>query len=264
VRGVLTPGSLDELAEVSRTRRVVLMGGGTVALPRWSDDGTDALLVRLSGIPLLRDPGRVGEGAGGCPAMTTLAEIAGGGMPDCLVRSAASVGGPALREAATVGGNIGNGSPACLAVALLALRAEVVSWTPGRGPTAGPLTALATTPPPPAGTVGRVVVSLGWSTPVRSVFVKVPAHGSFGPPALSLALARYGDGEVVLAAGGLGVPPRVLPRLSGRLRHEEAPVPVERLRLLVRCEGRSEAAGLDPDLVAGTLWRALEEERHDT
>lgn len=258
MRGVLAPGSLEELGEVFGTHRVSLMSGGTVVLPRWHEDAADTVLVRLSAIPRLLGP--IDDG---CGALTTVAELAEGlGVPDCLVRSAASIGGPALRETATVGGNIGSGSPACLAVALLAVRAEVVHWTPGRGFTRAPLAGLDLAPSAAVRPVPRVIVSLSWTTPVSSVFVKVRAHGSFGPPALSLALARYGGGEMVLAAGGPGVLPRVLSQLSEQVRYEGGAVPVERLRWCAHRDGGSQLLGLDRDLLVGMLWRALEDGRH--
>lgn len=258
MRGVLAPGSLEELKAVFGAHQACLVSGGTVAVPRWCEDAADTVLVRLGGIPRLEGPI-----ADGCGALTTLAEVAEGrGVPDCLVESATSIGGPALREAATVGGNIGIGSPACLAVALLALRAEVTTWTPGGGFTRAPLARLDLAPSGTVRPVPRVFVSISWTAPVSSVFVKVRAHGSFGPPALSLALARYGGGETVLAAGGRGVPPRVLSELSEQVRHEGKSVSVERLRWLAHRDGGSTLLGLDRDLLVGMLWRALKDDRH--
>jgi CO/xanthine dehydrogenase FAD-binding subunit len=108
----LLPGSADEaVAELGAG--VAVMGGGTTVMPAVHAGALDASRV----VGLAR-AGLSGVGSSGIGAMTPLAALEG-----CLVPVARTVGGPALRNMATVGGNLVVGGD--VAVALLALDAEV-------------------------------------------------------------------------------------------------------------------------------------------
>jgi CO/xanthine dehydrogenase FAD-binding subunit len=112
----LLPGSAEEAAS-QLGAGVAVMGGGTTVMPAVHAGALDASRVvglaraGLSGVE--RSDGRTVVGA-----MTPLAALDG-----ALAEPARAVGGPALRNMATVGGNLVVGGD--VAVALVALDADV-------------------------------------------------------------------------------------------------------------------------------------------
>jgi CO/xanthine dehydrogenase FAD-binding subunit len=107
----LLPGSAEEAA--AELQDAVVMGGGTTVMPAAHAGTLDASRV----VGLAR-AGLSGPTASGIGAMTPLAALDG-----ALAGPAHAVGGPALRNMATIGGNLVLGGD--VAVALLALDAEV-------------------------------------------------------------------------------------------------------------------------------------------
>jgi CO/xanthine dehydrogenase FAD-binding subunit len=107
----LLPGSAEEAA--AELLDAVVMGGGTTVMPAVLAGAVDA--TRVVG---LARAGLTGVGPSGIGAMTPLAALDG-----ALAEPARAVGGPALRNMATIGGNLVVGGD--VAVALLALDAEV-------------------------------------------------------------------------------------------------------------------------------------------
>jgi CO/xanthine dehydrogenase FAD-binding subunit len=107
----LLPGSAEEAA--AELQDAVVMGGGTTVMPAAHAGTLDASRV----VGLAR-AGLSGPTASGIGAMTPLAALDG-----ALAAPAHAVGGPALRNMATIGGNLVLGGD--VAVALLALDAEV-------------------------------------------------------------------------------------------------------------------------------------------
>jgi CO/xanthine dehydrogenase FAD-binding subunit len=118
----LLPDSAEQaVAELASGAAV--MGGGTTVMPAVHAGALDATRVvglgRAGLATVERSGGRTTIGA-----MTTLATLSSlDGVP-ALASAAAAVGGPALRNMATVGGNLIVGGD--VATALLALEAEVV------------------------------------------------------------------------------------------------------------------------------------------
>jgi CO/xanthine dehydrogenase FAD-binding subunit len=112
----LLPGSAEEAA-AELAPDVAVMGGGTTVMPAVHAGALDVTrvvgLARAGLDGMERSGGRTTLGA-----MTPLAALDG-----ALATPARVVGGPALRNMATVGGNLVNGGD--VAVALLALGAEV-------------------------------------------------------------------------------------------------------------------------------------------
>lgn len=107
----LLPGSAEEAA--AELRDAVVMAGGTTVMPAVLAGAVDA--TRVVG---LARAGLSGVGPSGIGAMTPLSALDG-----ALAAPARAVGGPALRNMATIGGNLVVGGD--VAVALLALDAEV-------------------------------------------------------------------------------------------------------------------------------------------
>ncbi|MEO3801294.1 FAD binding domain-containing protein [Nonomuraea sp. B1E8] len=198
--------SVSELAALLRSRpQVVLLGGGTLAVPAWQDRKVE--IVPLTAIEELH---RCGTGEIG--AATTLARIAADlALPAVLREAASSVAGPAVRNLATAGGNVGSRQPACLAVALLALDATVGELAVHEGEVAWhPLEAVLRRPPAP-------VIALRWSPPPISAFEKVGVRAAGGPNLATVAAGWWGADDPArcsIAAGSTGTVPH-------RLRHAE-------------------------------------------
>ena len=98
---------------VAELSDAVVMGGGTTVMP-----AAHAGALDVSRVIGLARAGLEGVDASGIGAMTPLAALDG-----ALADAAQAVGGPALRNMATIGGNLVIGGD--VAVALLALDAEV-------------------------------------------------------------------------------------------------------------------------------------------
>jgi CO/xanthine dehydrogenase FAD-binding subunit len=118
----LLPGSAEEAA-AELGAEVAVMGGGTTVMPAVHAGTLDASrvvgLARAGLAGIERDGGRTTIGA-----MTPLAAVAG--LDGAVGAAARAVGGPALRNMATVGGNLVVGAPyGDLGVVLLALDAVV-------------------------------------------------------------------------------------------------------------------------------------------
>jgi CO/xanthine dehydrogenase FAD-binding subunit len=107
----LLPGSAEEAA--AELPDAVIMAGGTTVMPAVHAGTLDA--TRVVG---LARAGLAGVGPSGIGAMTPLAALDG-----ALAAPARAVGGPALRNMATIGGNLVVGGD--VAVALLALDAQI-------------------------------------------------------------------------------------------------------------------------------------------
>lgn len=230
---VVVPTSVAELARVLRDRPdAVPVGGGTLEVPRWADPRTrPATAVLLAGVEGLASADRLG-----CGAAATLHTLATDPrVPQPLGAAARSVAGPAVRSLATVGGNVAQAAPGCLAAALLALGAEVELLAPGRPRGWTPLAdAFAAGEPR-----GMVVLGFRWrETPLRAVFRKTTRSRGAGPPLATVAACRFAGGRVRLAVAGPDIPPRLLA--------VEAPAPLigpgaadaAYLRWLVRRQGR--------------------------
>ena len=117
----LLPSSADEAAE-QLAGGAALIAGGTTVMPRVLAGGlSETRVVGLARTGLDRvasDGGRTTLGA-----CTTLAAVAAHEATPALAAAAGAIGGPALRNMGTVGGNLVVGGD--VAVALLALAADV-------------------------------------------------------------------------------------------------------------------------------------------
>ena len=182
------------------------LGGGTIVMRRVNaGDQRLGRLVRSTdpGLTAIRTTGQgVSLGAG-----VTMAQILAHPDLGFLAPSARAVGGPALREMATVGGNLFARAPyGDLAVVLLALGAQAVT---SDGGTPRPLEELW------RGTRSGLVLSLEVPRPreARALgYLKVARVHPVGTPVLSLAAHLPRDGGrlrgVRIAVTGMGATPR--------------------------------------------------------
>jgi CO/xanthine dehydrogenase FAD-binding subunit len=179
----LLPGSPD--AAVAELADAVVMAGGTTVMPAAYAGALD--VTRVVG---LARAGLSGTTASGIGAMTPLAALDG-----ALAEPARSVGGPALRNMATIGGNLVLGGD--VAVALLALDAEVTlssrtvrveefwpSFRPGE----------------------EIVLSVSFEDDPDLVWLRHARRAANSPAVVSVAVSR---GRVAL--GGVGPHPVLVP-----------------------------------------------------
>jgi CO/xanthine dehydrogenase FAD-binding subunit len=119
-RRVVRPRSVEEVATVLADHPdIPVFAGGTLAVPDWQRRGAPEVVMYLGGVAELRH-----AGPACCGALTTLAELAQDDRaPTALRQAAGSVGGPAVRAMATMGGNVVAARPGCVATALLAVGA---------------------------------------------------------------------------------------------------------------------------------------------
>lgn len=249
--GVVSPTSWSALGQLlADAPSTTLIGGGTLAVPRWVEGGRSSLLVCLRSLPLWPS-----DGQRNMPAKRTLAQLSvDPAAPACLSAAAASIANQAVREVATVGGNVAAGEPACVAVALIALQAEVLVWEP-----AGRLRQIAVVDLFDRLAALRdsraVLANFTWQEVQSSAFFKIRAHGTYGPPLLSLALALHAGSGFVIACGAAGLAPRALPESGRRLDAAGPPRSFEEACALVADDDA--LAGLDRSLVAAALWKAF-------
>jgi CO/xanthine dehydrogenase FAD-binding subunit len=197
---ILAPATLDELADVVTTHQDArIVGGGTLEIPSWTAEGVPRAAVHLSAVPELR-----ARGTACCGAALTLADVAADrDMPPVLRDVAAACATPAIRELATVGGNLAACRTGCVTVALLALRARVTVLRDGV-PDDVPLARYLDDP-------AGVIVRTSWPRgPAAGATRRLTLQERAGAVLLTVAVTRA-DGWTV-AVGGMGARPQ---RLTG-------------------------------------------------
>lgn len=122
--------SISEALELAAGKDVEIIAGGTDLMVQRADRIKDpAALLDITGIQELRRTGY--EGAdyilGPCVTISQIVKTGGTGIPGCLRQGARSIGSPQIRNLATLGGNICNGSPCGDTLApLVCLEAEFI------------------------------------------------------------------------------------------------------------------------------------------
>jgi CO/xanthine dehydrogenase FAD-binding subunit len=185
----LLPDTADQaVAELASGAAV--MGGGTTVMPAVHAGTLDAErvigLARAGLTGIERAHGRTTIGA-----MTSLARVAE--LDGAVGQAAAAVGGPALRNMATIGGNLLVGAPyGDVGVALLALDAEV--RLTGR---TIPLHELWISFDPAT----EIITAVAFDDDPDSIFLRLARRAANSPAVVSVAVSR---GRVALG----GVAPR--------------------------------------------------------
>ncbi|PPK65590.1 FAD binding domain-containing protein [Actinokineospora auranticolor] len=197
-RRVLRPRSVEEAAAVlADLPAAEVLGGGTVALPDWRRRGAPEFAVHLGAVV---EPRRLGSRE--CGALVTLDELTRDArVPTALRQAAASVGGPAVRAMATVGGNVVAVRPGCVAVALLAVGAVGEGrdrGAPGESATFSLDDLFDST--------DRLLLSTHWQSTTESAFAKLAVRSAGGPNVVSVAIGRTADTRAI-AIGGPGTRP---------------------------------------------------------
>lgn len=191
-----TPAQAARL--LANDRSAFVLGGGTGLMRRIHEgDARVGHLIRLRD-PALKDIARQG-GALRIGAQVTMAQILATAEAQVLHAAAQSVGAPALRNMATVGGNIFARAPyGDLTVALLALGAEVETATPS-GTDRRTLEALL------RDQTRRVVTGVILPVPSSQLwFHKMSRSHPRGASVVTIALYLPAGGTARVAIGGLG------------------------------------------------------------
>jgi carbon-monoxide dehydrogenase medium subunit len=168
-----------------------VLGGGTLLMPAAHAGTLDAEkvvgLARAGLAGIRREDGRTTIGA-----MTPLSAVAE--LEGAVGQAAAAIGGPALRNMATVGGNLLAGAPyGDVGVALLALDAEVTLSA-----RTIPLAELWDTFDPAA----EIIEAVAFDDDPESVFLRLARRAANSPAVVSVAVSR---GRVAL--GGVAAHP---------------------------------------------------------
>lgn len=118
------PSDLAEALAIRAREPVTLYGGGTDLMIEAPDDASYLFLGKLPELRGIRDDDSYIRIGSEC----TFTEIIENSLTPAILREAASgIGGPAIRNLGTIGGNIGNGSPKADSVLILfAANASVV------------------------------------------------------------------------------------------------------------------------------------------
>jgi CO/xanthine dehydrogenase FAD-binding subunit len=213
---VTMPASSRQAAEALRdTPGILVVGGATIVMPALRSGALRPdrvmLLTRAGMDGIERDGDRVRVGA-----TTTLSELTG--MPEPLAGALAGVADGEIRGQATIAGNLcadpGRDAPrGDLQGPLIAL-AAVVHWTDGETEHRDPVEEFLAAPGRP-----RLVLAIELRRPRRGAFASLRRPHSHGYTTLAVSAAVGHDGELRLAATGLG-------SHGVRLRSAREPVPV--------------------------------------
>jgi CO/xanthine dehydrogenase FAD-binding subunit len=184
----LLPGSAEEAA-AELGAGVAVMGGGTTVMPAVHAGALDASrvigLARAGLAGVERSGGRTKLGA-----MTSLAALVGLDDVPALSSAASAVGGPALRNMATVGGNLVVGGDVATALVALDAEVELSSRTV-------PVAEFWSSFRP-----GELVLSVSFDDDPASVFLRLARRAANSPAVVSVAVS---GGRVAL--GGVAPHP---------------------------------------------------------
>jgi CO/xanthine dehydrogenase FAD-binding subunit len=220
----LCPARLDDLI-AARAAGARVLAGGTDLYPLAGPNLTGAV-VDLTGVAGLSGIADTGDGLriGACTTWTALAEADLPPACHCLQQAARQIGGRQIQNAATLGGNLCNASPAADGVPpLLVLAAEVELAGPSgmrRMPLAAFLTGVRRTALGPGEVLAAVhlpKVSLAGT----SAFEKLGARASLviSIAMVAVRLRRAGNliTEAAVAVGACSPVARRLPRVEAAL-----------------------------------------------
>lgn len=217
---VMTPDSLPELIDALKmaTPESKLIAGGTdlMILMRERRIKCD-MLIDLSGIQEINyikiEDGHVCIGANSTFTDIKNHQIVRESAP-ALFQAAGTIGSPQVRNRATIGGNIGNGSPAGDSLpSLLVLGAQILIMNSSGDIKMLPLEKLLVGSGKTALSYDEVIVAVKFPIPgadYRNTFVKIGSRGTVTIAKLSIAIGGYYNCEdnilkgVKIALGSVG------------------------------------------------------------
>ena len=123
-----------------------------------------------------------------------------------LAEAARTVGSPQIRSVATIGGNLGTGSPAGDSLPWMAVRDAIVVLESTAGIRRIPWDAFLTGPKQTLRRPDEVIigVEVGERAPEREAFTKVGIRQAMVIATVSCCVARFDDGEIRIALGAVG------------------------------------------------------------
>lgn len=178
------------------TDLVVLRNRGRVKGQHWID------LSRLGELNVFDEQDGVVSIGSGCPHVRLESS-----RFVALAEAAASVGGPQIRHRGTVGGNVGNASPAGdVSVALLAHNATV-SLANGTGSRSMLLNEFFLAPGKTAIAPDEIITGFTFPASTRSAWFKLGKREATAISVVCTAVGRATDGAVYIALGSVGPRP---------------------------------------------------------
>ncbi len=239
------PGNLKEALKLlgDYKGKAVILAGGTDLVPRintYSLKPEVLVYIGRVGLDYIKEEkGKLMIGAA-----TPMAKIASSKLlarkASALVQAARQAGTPAVRTAATIGGNLANASPAAdLAPPLLAMDAEVSLWNQKKKRVV-PLKDFFTGPGKTVLQPGEVMVEISAPVPKgKTVFLKLGRRKALTLSVVNAAVRLEMKGkkcqEARIALGSV------------------APIPLRCLK----AEGLLQGTGLDSSLISGCAAEAL-------
>ena len=214
-----------------------LAGGTDLFVTRKQYPGRLKQLVDLSAIAPLKAIRREGDVLHLGPGLTA-AQLEQADLPrgmECLRQAASHLGGPQIRNRATIGGNLQTASPAGdLSAALLALNASV-ELTSTRGTRTLPLQAFFLGVKRTAKNQDEIItdIQIPVSADSRSLFLKVGQRNALAISVISLTVLRTGS-DYRLVFGSAAPTVRLAEQASQCLSHSPDPDGIRRAKELLR------------------------------
>lgn len=197
---LIRPGTLADFTYAQRLApSAVICSGGTLVIPECHRLFPQPPIIDVRRIPELHLASGSARGAA-----TTLTELAGGpGVHQALRAAAASVGSPAIRDAATIGGNIAAGSPGSVCAALVALRASARVLGPDGQSATRPVEDV-------TGRAAELIVSVTWDALRTATFAQVKVGASGAVAAVVAVSANRAGRDWTVAVAAESVPRRAV------------------------------------------------------
>jgi CO/xanthine dehydrogenase FAD-binding subunit len=208
---VLTPSGLDEALRLKaeRPEAVPIQGGTDVMVDLNFDRSRPAVLLNLNEVGELRGWSRENGSIrlGAALTYTEAMEAPLAEVLPALAEAARTIGGPQIRNRATLGGNLGTASPAGDALPPLLIGDAVVEVASTRGGRTLPLTQFLTGPRRNALAADELIVGMRVRPASgRQTFMKVGPRNAMVISVVSLALTVDRERDEVRAAFGSAGP----------------------------------------------------------
>lgn len=220
---LLIPATVEEAVALAKETNGAFLAGGTVTMVAYHRNKpvpeTQISLERLDALKTIS----LEDGVLRLGALVTMDEIENSALVKeharALSEGAMNVGGPQVRNRATLGGNIAAAAPASdCAAPLLALNASLRIVSPEGERTVPVREFLPGYSKNPLGTAELVTaIEIPVSGVAASAFMKAGKRNAMIVSSANLAVARYKDGTVAVAAGAVAPRPVYCEKTSAAL-----------------------------------------------